>query len=129
MTLTAVAQVWTGTTYALAATMLHEALGLENPNLARCAARVNSPLSPGTCSSDRELTEPLLSPALSSHISDTEEDLNRPLNRAERSELIEMSHNTARGIHDAGWQRFGYWFATPEAWEKSGEGVTSPYFY
>jgi hypothetical protein len=28
--------------------------------------------------------------------------------------------NTACGIHDAGWQRFGYWFAIPEGWEKNG---------
>jgi non-lysosomal glucosylceramidase len=31
-----------------------------------------------------------------------------------------MSRNTARGIHDAGWQEYGYWFATPEGWESSG---------
>ena len=24
------------------------------------------------------------------------------------------------GIHDAGWQEFGYWFSTPEGWEASG---------
>ncbi len=31
-----------------------------------------------------------------------------------------MAENTARGIHDGGWQEFGYWFATPEGWEKNG---------
>jgi len=31
-----------------------------------------------------------------------------------------MGINTARGIHDAGWERFGYHFATPEAWEQTG---------
>lgn len=25
-----------------------------------------------------------------------------------------------KGIHDAGWQEFGYWFSTPEGWEASG---------
>ena len=25
-----------------------------------------------------------------------------------------------RGVHEAGWHRFGYQFATPEAWEQSG---------
>jgi hypothetical protein len=38
--------------------------------------------------------------------------------------LHKMAYETARGIHDAGWQRYGYWFATPEAWEQSGEGST-----
>ena len=53
---------------------------------------------------------------------------------------MEMAMNTARGVHDAGrfveiffqlslsssrthfagWERFGYFFATPEAWEKTG---------
>lgn len=50
-----------------------------------------------------------------------------------------MAYSTARGIHDGGWQEFGYWyvisrskpsiliardilfrFATPEAWEYNG---------
>lgn len=35
-------------------------------------------------------------------------------------ELRTMSFNTAQGIHDSGWRDFGYWFATPEAWESNG---------
>ena len=30
------------------------------------------------------------------------------------------AYATAQGVHDAGWRRFGYAFATPEAWEASG---------
>jgi non-lysosomal glucosylceramidase len=70
-------EVWTGTTYALAAGMLHEAMVREGSD----------------------------GPSLTAE---------------ERLELQSMSHNTARGIHDAGWVDFGYWFATPEAWERSG---------
>lgn len=36
------------------------------------------------------------------------------------AELKEMAYQTAKGIHDGGWQRFGYWFATPEGWETNG---------
>ncbi len=49
-----------------------------------------------------------------------EEVIDRALLPKERLELLRMSVLTARGIHDAGWQRFGYWFATPEAWDRSG---------
>ena len=35
-------------------------------------------------------------------------------------ELRTMAFNTAKGIHDGGWQKFGYWFNTPEGWERSG---------
>jgi non-lysosomal glucosylceramidase len=66
-------EVWTGTTYALAATMLGEAN-----------------------SDGNGFTE------------------------NERSELTHMAFLCAKGIHDAGWQRFGYWFCTPEAWERTG---------
>lgn len=35
-------------------------------------------------------------------------------------ELRRMGYQTAQGVHDGGWQQFGYWFATPEAWESNG---------
>lgn len=76
-------EVWTGTTYALAAGMIHEALH--------------------SCDSSR-----------------CESDGDVPLSVEERARLVMMAENTARGIHDAGWREFGYWFATPEAWEKNG---------
>lgn len=75
-------EVWTGTTYALAAGMLHEALF-------------------GDSSGKKEDEEVMLSVE-------------------ERARLVRMAQNTARGIHDAGWGDFGYWFATPEAWERNG---------
>jgi hypothetical protein len=35
-------------------------------------------------------------------------------------ELRKMGFDTAQGIHDGGWKQFGYWFATPEGWEVTG---------
>ncbi|KAG5182105.1 hypothetical protein JKP88DRAFT_319856 [Tribonema minus] len=35
-------------------------------------------------------------------------------------ELICGGFETARGVHDGGWNAFGYWFQTPEAWEANG---------
>lgn len=69
-------EVWTGTTYGLAAAMIQEA---------RAAVDEASLLT-----------------------------------AAERAELMRMAHRTAQGIHDGGWQEFGYWFATPEGWERNG---------
>ena len=69
-----------------------------------------------------DLVEPLLSAtthAVSRNAALDEGD-NRALLPEERTELLQMSYLTARGIHDAGWQRFGYWFATPEAWDQNG---------
>ena len=34
--------------------------------------------------------------------------------------LYRMSFNTMRGIHEQGWRTYGYQYATPEAWESSG---------
>eukprot|EP01041_Mallomonas_annulata_P002419 gene2419-4698_t len=38
----------------------------------------------------------------------------------QRRLLVQMGLTTAQGIHDGGWRDFGYWFATPEGWEQSG---------
>lgn len=35
-------------------------------------------------------------------------------------EVTKMAYQTCQGIHDGGWQDFGYWFATPEAWDVNG---------
>lgn len=49
------------------------------------------------------------------------EELSSPRGRTSIcAELRRMGYATAQGIHDAGWQRYGYWFATPEGWETSG---------
>jgi len=37
-----------------------------------------------------------------------------------RRELLSMAINTMRGIAESGWDRFGYHFATPEAYEGNG---------
>jgi non-lysosomal glucosylceramidase len=78
-------EVWTGTTYALAAAMIQE-------------ATYTSAEGTDGCDTPQEDT----------------------LRSKERAELLRMAHRTAQGIHDGGWQEFGYWFATPEAWEQSG---------
>jgi hypothetical protein len=35
-------------------------------------------------------------------------------------ELRDMALRTAEGVYAGGWKEFGYWFATPEAWEQTG---------
>jgi non-lysosomal glucosylceramidase len=79
-------EVWTGTTYALAAAMILEA--------------AHTSAAEGTDDHDAVQKSTLCS--------------------RERADLLSMAHRTAQGIHDGGWQEFGYWFATPEAWELSG---------
>lgn len=79
-------EVWTGTTYGLAAAMLMQAKYISKDKIFGEEGKTESSL----------------------------------LSVQERRELLEMANNTARGIHDAGWQEYGYWFATPEAWTKNG---------
>ena len=79
-------EVWTGTTYALAAAMIHEA----------AAATAEGEGGDSSDQDDAGLTD------------------------IQRKELLQMARRTAQGIHDAGWQDFGYWFATPEGWERNG---------
>lgn len=81
-------EVWTGTTYGVAAAMLQEAF--------------NFPEDGGDDVS--------LGGAVGSNI----------LSIEQRKELVKMAYTTAKGIHDAGWQKLGYWFATPEAWGPTG---------
>ena len=93
-------EVWTGTTYALAAAMMHEAMhGMHTD----AQNKPNNDMK-----SDQNATTEVTSSPLTS-LSDTQ-----------CAELLQMSFNTARGIHDAGWQKYGYWFATPEGWERNG---------
>jgi hypothetical protein len=116
-------EVWTGTTYALAAAMLHEARFDRRGQPSR-------PLPVPAPTANRVIaTDPGLSEALLFERRSGSEDEDGPLTAAEKRELEEMCHLTARGIHDAGWQRFGYWFATPESWERTGQYVTLTYRY
>lgn len=87
-------EVWTGTTYALAAGMLAEAAAL--------SANKDVGTENGITSVDLAKNE------------------SSELTPDERDELRRYAMRTAQGIHDAGWKRYGYWFATPEAWEKTG---------
>jgi uncharacterized protein (DUF608 family) len=99
-------EVWAGTTYGLAATMLQEAFfsspyyNPNNPN-----GESNKEQDQGEGGDNTVMTG-----AIGSNV----------LTDLQRKELIEMAYHTAKGIHDAGWQKFGYWFATPEAWEVTG---------
>ncbi|EWM29848.1 beta- gba2 type family protein [Nannochloropsis gaditana] len=76
-------EVWTGTTYSVAAAMLQEAA------LAASEAAEHS------------------------------EGRGRAL-QEEADFLRHAAFETARGLYEAGWKRFGYWFATPEAWNHEG---------
>ena len=76
-------EVWTGTTYAVAAAMLQEwGAAVEDTNT-------------GT--------------ARESVVSDDAKE-----------SLWLAAFETARGIWYSGWGDFGYWYATPEGWENSG---------
>jgi non-lysosomal glucosylceramidase len=121
-------EVWTGTTYAVAAAMLLEARatagGMEISN--------GSSSSSASVGIGIELLDANMSETDSvadndngrSGRSDTsandDDDKKRQRLEAERLELTQMAFMTAQGIHDAGWMEFGYWFATPEAWNKNG---------
>jgi len=76
-------EVWTGTTYSVAAAMLQEArwAGVE------AERRVDG--------RGRALKE-------------------------EGEFLRHAAFETARGLYEGGWKGFGYWFATPEAWDSKG---------
>ena len=151
-------EVWTGTTYALAAAMLQEALvpadssakptSFSTSSLVTIKTAFTEKTSPDTPSpalpspalppvptftsslyepSASELVQPLLHSNGVERCEDSDGEVNKSkrweqtaLSTQEREELRRMSRNTARGIHDAGWQSFGYWFATPEAWNSSG---------
>ena len=120
-------EVWTGTTYALAAGMILEAR----------ARAVAAPLATTAAASDHRhqqdqqlppvpLPLPLPPQPLSSSRKETagkssiqqQQAANLPPSTANM--LLHMAFTTAKGVHDAGWTSFGYWFATPEAWEASG---------
>jgi non-lysosomal glucosylceramidase len=91
-------EVWTGTTYAVAAAMLLESLRLTSKH-------VPSPRTPP----DSPVEGPRPLPVVVAEGGD-----------ATATELATMALATAAGVHEAGWQRFGYFFATPEAWFRSG---------
>lgn len=76
-------EVWTGTTYSVAAAMLQEA---------RWA----------TVEAERRV-----------------DGRGRAL-KEEAEFLRHAAFETARGLYEGGWKRFGYWFATPEAWDSKG---------
>jgi non-lysosomal glucosylceramidase len=84
-------EVWPGTTYGLAAAMILEGGRTE------------------------EFHKGAGSPRLESKYFEGEE-----LTSEEGRELFRMAMETAKGIFDAGWTEYGYWYTTPEGWEVDG---------
>ncbi len=140
-------EVWTGTTYALAAMMLYQSLHYVSPSLSSTATvNVTNSLTTDT-SDDSPISTPLSPLIVSSSVDasvrnhtnrnditaiptstssgdcdshNIDNDDQHKANQHLRDLFVTMAENTARGIHDGGWQEFGYWFATPEGWEKNG---------
>lgn len=110
-------EVWTGTTYALAAGMIQEAMYVEDDPHSHISP-IPTSLSPLDGITTTESGGTPTSPATPTGPTDPSGQAN--LTARERAELLRMAHRTAQGIHDAGWQDFGYWFATPEGWERNG---------
>ena len=131
-------EVWTGTTYALAAGMILEAHARAAASPQACTSNYSS-AAPARLSTSipsfnvtaaapddsRQQDQPL-PPVLPTPLSKKHQQANLPpspdhLEPPSASQmLLHMAFTTAQGVHDAGWTSFGYWFATPEAWEASG---------
>jgi len=93
-------EVWTGTTYALAAAMLEESFASHDTH-----QQHETNITAGERKEDKEDTPLWASVSLTD---------------PQRKELRRMAFATAQGIHDAGWKSHGYWFNTPEAWTADG---------
>lgn len=113
-------EVWTGTTYALAAAMIQEAVHQETPEPMTPLAAGELSSADGVTTTDSDSAGPFTPPITTTNNNDAASLVGAGLSAAERAELLQMAHRTAQGIHDAGWQEFGYWFATPEGWERNG---------
>lgn len=87
-------EVWPGTTYGLAAAMILES---------------------GVTLEFQQKSEEAISLKLPSDLYETDD-----LTHDQRNDLFHMAMKTAEGIYNAGWVEFGYWYTTPEAWERDG---------
>jgi len=88
-------EVWTGTTYALAAAMLVESAAPAPASANDVHGHAMSSASSTAAATASEGSEL-------------------------KSNLVHMAFSTAQGVHDAGWRRLGYHFATPESWDCTG---------
>ena len=117
-------EVWTGTTYALAAGMILEARARAMTAPQPCNNNSAAAASDDRRQQDQPLPPPPLPSSSSKKQTATHANLTAsPHHREPPSAtqmLLHMAFTTAQGVHDAGWTSFGYWFATPEAWEASG---------
>jgi len=132
-------EVWTGTTYALAAAMIQEAQYNVHSSHGTTSAEINNDLSsyidspvvieslsihtttPTTTSNTTNAPAPATPTPLNKKLLSQQGSHNETqLTPSERALLLEMAQSTAQGVHDGGWQEFGYWFATPEGWERNG---------
>jgi hypothetical protein len=99
-------EVWTGTTYAVAAAMLQE-YGAEQAEQSSTASS-SSAASGGVTSEDEHDTGPGSGGGASGGTG------NNHVN------LWDAAFQTINGLWLSGWNELGYWYATPEAWELKG---------
>jgi hypothetical protein len=129
-------EVWTGTTYALAAGMIHQARAAAAAAASAAAAAAAAadqgkgpgpgPGAPAAADADKLPQPP--HPITGATPPRPAAAANTTTGAASASalELLLMAFNTARGVADGGWGAFGYHFATPEAWEGSGNYRYAP---
>ena len=116
-------EVWTGTTYALAATFLtaskaceNECYDLEEMKNIYENDTINKEQHYSLGSWQQAMTDSVCGKL----ILPKNFDLNALYLLSPVQRLKTMAFLTAKGIHDAGWCRYGYQFNTPEAWESNG---------
>jgi non-lysosomal glucosylceramidase len=105
-------EVWTGTTYAVAAAMLQEfgaehdarQLKLKTPSPTSKLLYTPQPNKPTT-------------PAAAAMKKTSDNDNN---NHHQQPSLWDAAFGTIKGMWLSGWNELGYWYATPEGWEASG---------
>lgn len=104
-------EVWTGTTYALAAAMLHESSSYHTSQQSTTTVTITS----STANTNTDIT------TTDDHVIVSEDHKHQRqsyLTASQRQQLQHMSNLTAKGIHDGGWQRYGnfvsirYYFVT-----------------
>ena len=100
-------EVWTGTTYAVAAAMLQE-YGAEQAERSRTATSSSAAAAAsGVAAEDEHAAGPGSSGGGGG-------------GTASRVNLWDAAFQTINGLWLSGWNELGYWYATPEAWELKG---------
>lgn len=121
-------EVWTGTTYAAAAAMILESSAAPQ---ASTTSRSSSCISSSNSHSSGAEGAAVASGAGTEQGggggggggdsgAGRGENTTDEVSTEERKFLRDAAFTTARGIWLSGWHEFGYWYATPEAWEQNG---------